>query len=181
MTKRSTPNRTSGATPRALKSLVLALGLTTLAAAGASAAQDGTEHRHGQSQQMQQEMPAGPSFESMRETMQNAREADDPAERRQHMHQHMQMMNEKMQAMHGMMDQMPMQGMGGDQSSNGMAMGTSEQMHQMMHQMMMHHAMGHGMPMMERMREHQVMMQQMMEQMLEQQRMMIEMDDEPEQ
>ena len=190
-----------------LKALAIAAGLTVLTAAGALAAQHGAKPQQGQSQQMQQQMQGGPSFERMQEMMQQARETTDPAERRQltrqHMQmmvetlevdgsplarrgpargqelrplrQHMQMMVEKMQAMHGMMGNMPMQGqmggrMSGDQGSGSQGMGMSGDMSGDMSERMQQ--------MMGRMQEQQGMMQQMMQQMLEQQRMMMEMDED---
>src|SRR3546814_18143280 len=79
----------------------------------------------------------GPSFERMQEMMQQAGEAKDPAERRQLMRQHMQMMGEKMQAMRGMMGDMPMHGrMGGGQKSSGSSMGMSGDKSGQMPQMM---------------------------------------------
>jgi len=127
---------------------------------------------------MQQQMP-GPSFERMQEMMKQARAASDPAERRQLMRQHMQMMGEKMQAMRGMVGDMPMQGqmggqMSGDQASGGQSMGMSGGMSEQTQKMM-----SERMPqMMTRMRQHQAAMQQMMEQMLEQQRLMMDMNEQ---
>ena len=62
-----------------LKALAIAAGLTVLTAAGALAAQHGAKPQQGQSQQMQQQMQGGPSFERMQEMMQQARETTDPA------------------------------------------------------------------------------------------------------
>ena len=52
-----------------LKALAIAAGLTVLTAAGALAAQHGAKPQQGQSQQMQQQMQGGPSFERMQEMM----------------------------------------------------------------------------------------------------------------
>ncbi|MET4702028.1 hypothetical protein ABIE65_005079 [Constrictibacter sp. MBR-5] len=166
MTIHSASPRSIGLRLPVLKALGVAVGITALTATGALAAQHETKPQQGQSQQM-----PGPSFERMQEMMQQAGEAKDPAERRQLMRQHMQMMGEKMQAMRGMMGDMPMHGrMGGGQMSSGSSMGMSGDKSGQMPQMM-----GAATPeMMTRMREHQGMMQQMMEQMLEQQRMMMD-------
>ena len=123
----------------------------------------------------QEQMQSGPAFERMQEMMQQAREAADPAERRQLMREHIEMMGEQMQAMRGMMGDMPMQGqMGGGRMSSGQSMGMSGDQSGQMQEMM-----GAATPeMMTRMREHLGMMQQMMEQMLEQQKMMMEMNEQ---
>jgi len=170
MMEQMTMKPSSSARLPSLAALAVAIGLTTLATTGVSAAQHETKQAQGQSQQM----PAGPSFARMQEIMQKARQAKAPVERRQLMGQHMQMMGEKMEAMRGMMGDMPMQGQTGGQMSDGQSMGMSSDKSEQMQQMM-----GEGVPqMMTRMRDHQAMMQQMMEQMLDQQRMMMEMNEQ---
>ncbi|RAI01475.1 hypothetical protein DLJ53_08545 [Acuticoccus sediminis] len=79
-----------------LKALAVAVGVTALAATGAWAAQHETKPQQGQTQQM-----PGPAFERMQELMQQARETKDPAERRQLMREHIEMMGEQMQEMMG--------------------------------------------------------------------------------
>lgn len=169
MTTHSTSTPSNRARLPGLKSLAVAVGVTALAASGAWAAQQDTKPPQGQTQQM-----PGPSFERMQEMMQQAREAKDPAERRQLMRQHMQMMGEKMQAMRGMMGDMPMPGQMGGQMSGGQSMGMSGDKSAQTQEMM-----GATTPeMMTRMREQQGMMQQMMEQMLEEQRLMMDMNEQ---
>lgn len=170
MTTPSASTPSNGLRLPGLKSLAVAVGVTTLTATGAWAAQHAAQTEQGQAQQMQ----AGPSFERMQETMQQAREATDPAERRQLMRQHMAMMGEKMEAMRGMMGDMPMPGHMAGQASGDQSVGMSGDQSGQMQQMM-----GAAMPeMMTRMQEQQGMMQQMMEQMLEQQKMMMEMNEQ---
>jgi hypothetical protein len=170
MTLHSTSTHSNGLRLPGLKALAVAVGVTALAATGAWAAQHETKPQQGQTQQM-----PGPAFERMQELMQQARETKDPAERRQLMREHIEMMGEQMQAMRGMMGDMPMQGqMGGGRMSSGQSMGMSGDRSGQMQEMM-----GAAAPeMMTRMREHLGMMQQMMEQMLEQQKMMMEMNEQ---
>ncbi|MEX2644590.1 MAG: hypothetical protein WD270_14130 [Acetobacterales bacterium] len=170
MTTHSTSTLSNGLRLPGLRVLAVAVGVTALAATGAWAAQHETKPPQGQTQQM-----PGPAFERMQEMMQQARETKDPAERRQLMRGHMQMMGEQMQAMRGMMGDMPMQGqMGGGRMSSGQSMGMSGDQSGQMREMT-----GAATPeMMTRMRQHLDMMRQMMEQMLEQQQMMMEMNEQ---
>lgn len=138
MTQHATGRPAAGSKRSGLRSLTMALGLAVLTGTGASAAQHGTQFQDGQPQQMQK-MPGGPSFESMRETMQAARGAQDPTERRKLMGRHMQMMEAKMQ---GMMAQMAKSGVdGGAHGASGQAAEmpkmASEQMQKMMQMMQM--------------------------------------------
>ncbi|WP_111344319.1 hypothetical protein [Acuticoccus sediminis] len=96
MTLHSTSTHSNGLRLPGLKALAVAVGVTALAATGAWAAQHETKPQQGQTQQM-----PGPAFERMQELMQQARETKDPAERRQLMREHIEMMGEQMQEMMG--------------------------------------------------------------------------------